>query len=118
MPRFKHSYRLAVVLAAVLAACSFEPTAHAAPAADPSPTVAPASDDPNYPLWTLNTPLSPTVPQPMRGPLGASILGPQNIPLALENPDLVEPPTKDHGTMYVLSVTSVVSASTEKDLCL
>lgn len=101
MPGLKHSYKLAVAVAAVLVACSLGPSVYAAPA-PPTATALPASDDPNYPLWTSSTPLSPSVPQPIRGQLGENILGPQNIPLALENPDLLAPPTTDHGLMYVV----------------
>ena len=42
---------------------------------------------------------SKIVPQPQRGSLGASILGPQNIPLELQNADLLAPPTTDHGSV-------------------
>ncbi len=40
--------------------------------------------------------------QPIRGSLGATILGPQNIPIGQQNPDLLAPPTTDAGTVYVL----------------
>ena len=50
--------------------------------------------DPNYELWT---PDSGTSPSPERGKLGASILGPQNVPLELQNADLLAPPTTDNG---------------------
>ncbi|HEX5435869.1 MAG TPA: oxalate decarboxylase family bicupin [Gemmatimonadaceae bacterium] len=39
------------------------------------------------------------VPQPIRGNLGASILGPRNVPLERENPDLLAPPYTDSGTV-------------------
>jgi oxalate decarboxylase len=38
-------------------------------------------------------------PQPIRGPLGASILGPRNVPLERENPDLLASPATDSGTI-------------------
>ena len=57
-------------------------------------TVPYASDDPNNPLWN---PESDIVPQPIRGSLGANILGPQNVPLELQNPDVFAPPTTDNG---------------------
>src|SRR5215204_3798572 len=38
------------------------------------------------------------VPQPVRGDLGASILGPTNVPLQRENPDLLASPDTDAGT--------------------
>lgn len=68
-------------------------TSAAAPA---SPTVLHASDDPNGILWT---PGSNTVPEPERGSLGASIIGPQNVPVELQNADLLAPPTTDNGNM-------------------
>ncbi|KAF8889600.1 RmlC-like cupin domain-containing protein [Infundibulicybe gibba] len=52
--------------------------------------------DPNLPLWGLD---SDVAPQPIRGNLGATILGPQNKPLELENADLFAPPTTDNGQM-------------------
>lgn len=62
----------------------------------PSPTVAYASDDPNYWLWNETTTIDP---QPERGTLGASILGPQNVPIDRQNPDILAPPTTDSGTV-------------------
>ena len=50
--------------------------------------------DPNYELWT---PDSGSSPSPQRGQLGASILGPQNLPVELQNADLLAPPTTDNG---------------------
>jgi len=38
-------------------------------------------------------------PQPIRGERGASIMGPRNIPLELENPDLLASPYTDAGTV-------------------
>jgi oxalate decarboxylase len=38
-------------------------------------------------------------PQPVRGDEGATILGPRNVPLELENPSLLVPPRSDHGTI-------------------
>ena len=57
----------------------------------------PASDDPNYVAWT---PGYTGTPEPMRGSLGSDVIGPQNIPLDLQNPDLLAPPTTDHGSVY------------------
>ncbi|KAL6298649.1 oxalate decarboxylase [Sparassis latifolia] len=62
----------------------------------PSPTVPYASDDPNTPLWGLD---SDIVPQAIRSTLGASVLGPQNIPLELQNSALLAPPTTDQGSV-------------------
>lgn len=63
-----------------------------------SATVAPASDDPNYVAWN---PDYTGTPEATRGPLGSNVIGPQNVPLDLENPDLLAPPTTDNGLMYV-----------------
>jgi hypothetical protein len=38
-------------------------------------------------------------PQPIRGELGASILGPVNVELERQNPDLLASPYTDHGTL-------------------
>ncbi|PSR75577.1 hypothetical protein PHLCEN_2v9057 [Hermanssonia centrifuga] len=79
---------------------------NAAPAGTPSsvasspnasPTDPYASDDPNGRLWA---PDAHIIPEAIRGPYGASILGPQNIPIALEEADLFAPPTTDHGNVY------------------
>ncbi|KAI0714268.1 oxalate decarboxylase [Cerioporus squamosus] len=68
-------------------------TSSAAPAWE---TVAPASDDPNYVLWDED---STTDPQGVRDTYGASVIGPQNVPIALQNPDLLAPPTTDSGSV-------------------
>ena len=59
----------------------------------------PASDNPNYPIFPPGSDVSA---QPIRDGLGASILGPQNLPLQQQNPDLLAPPTTDHGSVCVL----------------
>ena len=64
-------------------------------AVEPTATVPYASTDPNFPMWGPDSP--PSMPKPERGKLGASILGPQNPPLELENPALLAPPTSDNG---------------------
>jgi len=46
----------------------------------------------------MNTP-SNGRPEPIQGHLGATILGPHNVPLELENPDLLTSPQTDHGTV-------------------
>jgi oxalate decarboxylase len=38
-------------------------------------------------------------PEPVRGDLGAPILGPRNLPLERENPNLLAPPATDAGTI-------------------
>ena len=70
----------------------------------PYATVPYASDDPNVELWNEEEDI---VPEAIRGNLGGSILGPQNIPLELQNPSLLAPPTTDHGHMYVKSLASI-----------
>ncbi|KAJ3533783.1 hypothetical protein NM688_g7235 [Phlebia brevispora] len=62
-----------------------------------SPTVPYASDDPNAVEWNPATEQS--APQAIRGSLGATILGPQNVPIDIQNPDLLAPPTTDAGTV-------------------
>jgi oxalate decarboxylase len=39
------------------------------------------------------------LPQPIQGNLGATILGPRNLPLEHENPDLLTSPQTDAGTI-------------------
>lgn len=65
-----------------------------------SPTVPYASDNPNTIEWS--TTVEDIDPQAIRGTLGGTILGPQNIPLDIQNPDLLAPPTTDAGTVCVL----------------
>ena len=65
----------------------------------PSATVAPASDDPNYQAYPPDTP-GPA--EPIRGDLGASIIGPQNIPIQQQNPDVLASPSTDSGDVYVI----------------
>ncbi len=68
-------------------------------AASSTATVPFASLDPNIPLWDDQS--DPSVVSPVRGQLGASILGPDNIPIDLQNPDLLAPPSTDAGSMLV-----------------
>ncbi|KAJ7266554.1 oxalate decarboxylase [Mycena rebaudengoi] len=58
-------------------------------------TVPFASLDPNLPLWSPDS----GNPQPIRGTLGAPIIGPDNIPIDQQNPDLFAPPTTDAGSI-------------------
>ncbi|KAL1949387.1 hypothetical protein VTO73DRAFT_8268 [Trametes versicolor] len=96
------SNKLARRVLPTLLLASFLPLgAHALPAgtrtatsAESTPTVPYASDDPNTMLWNAD---SDIVPEGRRGKYGASVLGPQNIPIALQNPDLLAPPTTDSG---------------------
>ncbi|KAI0661690.1 oxalate decarboxylase [Cubamyces menziesii] len=68
-------------------------TSSAPPASE---TVPFASDDPNGPLWSED---STSDPEAIRDTLGATVIGPQNIPIALQNPDLLAPPTTDEGSV-------------------
>ncbi|KAK1223018.1 hypothetical protein PQX77_014094 [Marasmius sp. AFHP31] len=88
--RFLH---VALLTASVVVAAP----APASSAVEPTATVPFASTDPNLPLWGPES--DPSIPKPMRGKLGASILGPDNKPLDLQNADLLAPPTTDHGTV-------------------
>ena len=65
-----------------------------ASSAVPSQTVLLASDNPNGIEWNMTT---DAVPQPIRGSLGATILAQQNVAIDRQNPDLLAPPTTDHG---------------------
>ncbi|KAF8638235.1 hypothetical protein AX16_010533 [Volvariella volvacea WC 439] len=69
----------------------------AATGSDPLATVPPIELSPNNPAWLPGQ--EGVDPQPVRGSLGAPLLGPNNVPLALQNPDLLAPPTTDHGAV-------------------
>ncbi|KAJ7578659.1 oxalate decarboxylase [Mycena floridula] len=69
----------------------------AASAASATATVAFASTDPNGVLWNIDDPNAD--PSPQRGTLGAPILGPDNIQIDIQNPDLLAPPTTDQGSV-------------------
>ncbi|KAG6861387.1 hypothetical protein C0995_000793 [Termitomyces sp. Mi166 len=78
-------------------ACFLAQATSAAPAIQPHLTPldnGPGNPDPNAQLWDT---ASPVVPEPIRGKLGANILGPQNLDLERQNADLLAPPTTDHG---------------------
>ncbi|KAF8151249.1 oxalate decarboxylase [Mycena galopus ATCC 62051] len=64
-----------------------------ATAVEATATVPFASTNPNVPLWSPES----KDPAPIRGSLGATILGPSNIPVEQQNPDLLAPPTTDNG---------------------
>ena len=57
-------------------------------------TVAPASDAPNFQAYPQDTTEIPTA---MNNGLGANILGPQNVALDQQNPDILAPPSTDSG---------------------
>ena len=44
-------------------------------------------------------PLSQPVPQPQQGPRGGTDSGPRNVALDRQNPDILAPPSTDHGTL-------------------
>jgi oxalate decarboxylase len=44
-------------------------------------------------------PVPTQLPEPIRGQLGATIMGPRNVPLERENPDLLASPPTDDGTI-------------------
>ena len=90
---------VALLLSSAPFAASAPPPASAptgtAPA-PPSATVPPISLDPNLPLWNASV-VDP--PQPIRGSLGANVIGPQDPEIVKQNPDLLAPPTTDHGSV-------------------
>ncbi|OJT03381.1 hypothetical protein TRAPUB_6050 [Trametes pubescens] len=72
-------------------------TATSSFSAEPASVTVPfASDDPNGILWSEDSTIDP---QAIRNTLGATIMGPQNIPIALQNPDLLAPPSTDEGSV-------------------
>ncbi|KAN0138740.1 oxalate decarboxylase [Lactarius tabidus] len=93
MSYWKSAIKSAVLFAYLTTAALAAPTSTAP---SESATVVPASDNPNYPIFP---PGSDVPAQPIRDALGALILGPQNLPLQRENPDLLAPPTTDHGSV-------------------
>ncbi|PBK61110.1 oxalate decarboxylase [Armillaria solidipes] len=66
-------------------------------AASSTATVDYVSTDPNEALWSEDS--DPSLVKPERGTLGASIIGPDNLAIDLQNPDLLAPPTTDSGTI-------------------
>ncbi|KAH9930043.1 oxalate decarboxylase [Fomitopsis serialis] len=83
-----------LVLSSSVASAPVSSPSSTSTSASPSPTVPYASDDPNTELWNADSNIDP---QPIRGSLGSTIMGPQNVPLELQNPSLLAPPTTDHG---------------------
>ncbi|RPD82689.1 oxalate decarboxylase [Lentinus tigrinus ALCF2SS1-7] len=81
---------------AASSAASGEVASDASTAAVATTTVSFASDQQNGVLWSEDTDINP---QPIRDTLGAAVLGPQNVPVALQNPDLIAPPTTDSGNV-------------------
>ncbi|KAI0063333.1 oxalate decarboxylase [Artomyces pyxidatus] len=73
---------------------TFEAPSSTLSAVPESETVPPASSNPNGPAFPLSADVETSA---IRGSLGGSILGPQNIPIQQQNPDLLAPPTTDNG---------------------
>ncbi|GJE85600.1 oxalate decarboxylase family bicupin [Phanerochaete sordida] len=107
MPSSRPSLASLASFLAVIGFACLAPAAFAAPLSSPTPnsilsvvpasaTVAPAPEDANGILWTET---SDVMPEPQRGSLGTNILGPQNVPLDLQNADLLAPPSTDAGTV-------------------
>lgn len=72
-----------------------------ASAASSTPTVPYISTDPNESLWSEDS-ADPSALQPVRGKLGAPFLRPapvENIPIDMQNPDLLAPPSTDSGAV-------------------
>jgi len=72
---------------------TFQLAAFAAPAPN---TASPSSDDPNGSLFQK---FQSEKPEPIRGSLGASVLGPQNVALDRQSPDFLAPPSTDEGSV-------------------
>ncbi|EEB89037.1 hypothetical protein MPER_12919 [Moniliophthora perniciosa FA553] len=72
-------------------------TVSSAPAV--SATVEPISTEPNAPLWGADASPDDPVIQPVRGQLGAPIMGPDNKAVDIQNPDFLAGPTTDHGSV-------------------
>ncbi|KAG8739827.1 hypothetical protein FRC10_005088 [Ceratobasidium sp. 414] len=62
----------------------------------PTPTVPYASDDLNESFLDK---FQIENPEPIRGTTGTNILGPQNVPLDRQNPDILAPPSTDSGSV-------------------
>ena len=95
MPRIS-TYTVVCALLYTFTWAAPAPNASGSPAvsaAEPTATVPFIKDDPNNVLPTNG------LVQPIRGALGANILGPDNQPMDKQNPDLLAPPTTDQGTV-------------------
>ncbi|EPQ54172.1 oxalate decarboxylase [Gloeophyllum trabeum ATCC 11539] len=84
-----------LVLACVASALA-APASPSVSSAEPEATLPYASDDPNAPLWNEDT---TSTPEAIRGSLGATVIGPQNVPIDQQNPDILAPPSTDAGTI-------------------
>ena len=86
----------AAASSAVASAAPSEAASGTASAVAASQTVPYASTNPNDVAWS---PEWDGNPQAVRGSLGATILGPQDVYLDQQNPDLLAPPTTDSGSV-------------------
>ncbi|KAI0033640.1 oxalate oxidase [Vararia minispora EC-137] len=75
--------------------CAARTDASPAPAR-PRRTDPPPSLNPNAPIFPVGD-TSVTDPAGIRGGLGATVLGPVNLPIEQQNPDFLAPPTTDSG---------------------
>ncbi|KAG8216718.1 putative oxalate decarboxylase/oxidase [Butyriboletus roseoflavus] len=91
------SWSLLSSLAAIASAAAQSSPSASSSAPVATPTVPYASDNPNSWLWTAES--KDVNPQPVREGLGADILGPQNLPMQMENADALAPPTTDNGVV-------------------
>ena len=98
MPSIK--FATSIFAAVCLATSALAAPAGTAAAPASSPTAPYASENSNQILWTET---SNTAPQAIRGGLGGTVLGPQNVEIDLQNADLLAPPSTDAGTVYVQS---------------
>lgn len=96
MPSLK--FTTSIIAAVCLSAFTLAAPAGTASAPQSSPTAPYASDNSNQVLWSESQP-EDVSPQPIRGSLGATLLGPQNLATDLQNPDLLAPPSTDAGTV-------------------
>ncbi|KAF9481735.1 Bicupin, oxalate decarboxylase/oxidase [Pholiota conissans] len=80
----------------LIAQHSISVTAAPTSSISPQPPVQYTNSNPNNVLWK---PYSNITPQPIRDGLGASVLGPQNVPMELQNADLLASPTTDNGNV-------------------
>ncbi|KAG6830601.1 hypothetical protein H0H92_015882 [Tricholoma furcatifolium] len=64
-----------------------------------APSIPPPTSHESVPDAQRWNHLSSIDPQPVRGKLGATIIGPQNADISGQNEDLLAPPTTDHGQM-------------------
>ena len=98
MPSLK--FTIASIISAVLLGSSVfsAPAGTPASAAPEATQTAPYADvDPNRSLWREFD--NKVTPQPIRGSLGATLLGPNNLPTVMQNPDLLAPPSTDSGSV-------------------